>query len=76
MYVLDDMYVHSHYSLQVTHYKMALEMQSEVINGPAWDGDGSDNSQPPFSWRNWKDVAHHGMVHTYRTLFEVQSPHA
>ncbi len=59
---------------QVTSYQLAINMASEAVNGPAWDGDGSGNGHPAFDWRDWKDVAHIGMVTQYRTIFELQAP--
>ena len=58
----------------MTSYRLALEMRSEAVNGPAWEGDG--NGQPPFSWSSpaWRHIAHRGMIDTYRTTFEVMAP--
>lgn len=42
--------------LQVTSYKMAVNMESEVIGGPTAQG------QPVFEWgSNWPDFEHRGM---------------
>lgn len=62
------------YDAKVTSYSLATRMQAEVINGPAWDGDGSDNGHSAFSWRDWKGVSHIGMISQYKTYFELQSP--
>lgn len=43
-------------SLQVTSYKMAVRMESEVVGGPTAQG------QPVFEWGNsWPDFEHRGM---------------
>lgn len=40
---------------QVTSYKMALKMESEVVGGPTAQG------QPVFEWgSNWPDFEHRG----------------
>lgn len=42
--------------LQVTSYKLALRMESEVVGGPTAQG------QPVFEWGNsWPDFEHKGM---------------
>jgi hypothetical protein len=41
---------------QVTSYKMAVRMESEVVGGPTAQG------QPVFEWGNsWPDFEHRGM---------------
>ena len=43
-------------ALQVTSYKMALNMEAEVIGGPTAEG------QPVFEWgNNWAGFEHRGM---------------
>ncbi len=49
-------------------------MSAEAVNGPAWDGDGSENGHAAFSWKDWKGVAHQGMITTYDTVFELMEP--
>lgn len=60
------------YDAKVTSYRLALALQAEAVNGPAWAADG--NGQPPFSWAKWKGIAHRGMIDTYRTEFELHEP--
>lgn len=49
--------------------RLALEMASEAVSGPAYGPD-----MPPFQWSKFKDVAHRGMIAKYDTTFELQKP--
>lgn len=64
---------------KVTSYRLALQMGSEVINGPprAAEVAGYDQGDlPAFDWSNTplKNVVHHGQPDSFRFTYEVMKP--
>lgn len=58
------------YDTKVTDYVSALQMISEVVNGPT-TGTGD---LPFFTWAQFPKVAHEGLPYEYNFSFEVMDP--
>lgn len=59
---------HIYLMVQVTDYKMAVQLAAEAINGPTTQG------LRPFSWQSFNLTTHQGLPHTYNFPFLTMRP--